>query len=110
MTESKSTKKFSGLPPPGWCFQHAQLGEKPTTCEVSRPALRMVAGKDDEAIERRINKSDVFLSDFELIPRRKVKHKRKVKVATAREYAAMEFTPWKLDHPPGQPGPSNETM
>jgi hypothetical protein len=30
--------------------------------------------------------------------------------ATAAALAAMEFEPWKMNHPPGKPGPSGKVM
>jgi hypothetical protein len=67
---------------------------------LARP--RIVAGTD---VEQR-PKPEIQLSDFELVPRRK----RRGKVASARQFANMDLTRWKMDHPPGCPGPSKQTM
>jgi hypothetical protein len=74
----------------------------------NRP-LRVVAGKDRAATLRAlIAKSGVPLGGFELNPRSEQTQPNNV--VTARELAAMDFTPWEMDHPPGQPGPSAKLM
>ena len=74
----------------------------------ARP-LRVVAGKDRTAtLKKLIAASGVPLGDFELKPRSEQTQPKDI--VTACELAAMDFTPWKMDHPPGQPGPSAKTM
>jgi hypothetical protein len=74
----------------------------------ARP-LRVVAGKDRTAtLKELIAEFGVPLGDFELNPRSEQTQPKDI--VTACELAAMDFTPWKMDHPPGQPGPSAKVM
>ena len=68
-----------------------------------KATLRVVAGTDSRSPD---HDEPEFDSGMELISRRP----REGKTMTAREFGALEFEPWKLGYPPGQPGPTGETL
>jgi hypothetical protein len=71
--------------------------------------LRLVAGTDRVAtLKELIAESGVPLRGLELMPQADPTQPKDA--ATAAQIAAMEFEPWKMDHPPGKPGPSAKAM
>jgi hypothetical protein len=71
--------------------------------------LRVVAGKDRAAtLKELFAKSGMPLGGYEL--KHRSEQRQPKDIVTASELAAMDFAPWKMDHPPGQPGPSRKVM